>query len=209
MSHNIKLAHGAVPGPDEDTRVRYIPPPGADSYSVRGMIHRLTEDASPGEVASILEEVTSALAGVLPELIGLTAAAADWTRLRLSFDNPVPPNAPFETWTRLAAAHNMLEGAQEYLLDAEAGVAACPQERTHPRHHEMVYELRTRELLHDVMGAPAPHAAPSTADTRTETKRQQAAQSTSPNVVARGTPTQHETAEAPPSAASHRPPHTR
>ncbi|WP_285570323.1 hypothetical protein [Streptomyces sp. RTGN2] len=94
------------------------------------MIARLTEDATPDEVAGIIEEVNGALVGALPQLTELVATAADWTRLRLAFDvarhNPV-----FETWTRLAAAYGMLRDVQEQLEIAKDGVAA----RTDPRYH--------------------------------------------------------------------------
>ncbi|MEU6664025.1 hypothetical protein [Streptomyces sp. NPDC046821] len=104
-----------------------------------------------------------ALVGALPQLTELVAAAADWTRVRLTFDDPhhIPT---FETWTRLAAAHGMLQGVGEQLEVAEDGVTACPAERTDPRHHKMVSVLRTRELLDDVLGVSPVGAAPSAPD---------------------------------------------
>ncbi|WP_411076221.1 hypothetical protein [Streptomyces sp. cmx-4-7] len=157
MQHNIRLAHRSVPPrPETPLQVRHLPSASADPYSVRGMIARLTEDAAPDEVAQILEEVNGALVGALPELTELVGAAADWTRVRLTFDDP-HHNPTFETWTRLAAAHGMLQDVREQLKVAEDGVTACPVVRTDPRHHERVNVLRTRELLDDVFGsAPAP-----------------------------------------------------
>ncbi|MFI6653793.1 hypothetical protein ACIBI8_40130 [Streptomyces sp. NPDC050529] len=103
MQHNIRLAHrSAAPGSDKPLQVRHLPSASADPYSVRGMISRLHEDASPDEVAGIIEEVTGALVGALPELTELVASAADWTRARLDFDDP-HHHPTFETWTRLAA----------------------------------------------------------------------------------------------------------
>lgn len=97
MQHNIRLAHGGrASGADKPLHGRYLPHPSADPYSVPGMIARLTETASPDEVAAIVEEVTGALTGALPQLTELVAAAADWTRARLQFDDP-HHNATFET----------------------------------------------------------------------------------------------------------------
>ncbi|MFE1363804.1 hypothetical protein ACFW84_06105 [Streptomyces anulatus] len=126
MQHNIRLAHrSAAPGSDKPLQVRHLPNASADPYSVRGMISRLHEDASPDEVAGIIKEVNGALAGALPELTELVASAADWTRARLDFDDP-HHNPTFETWTRLAAAYGMLQDVRELLddvLDAEAAPA--------------------------------------------------------------------------------------
>ncbi|MFD4924194.1 hypothetical protein ACFWNE_23235 [Streptomyces goshikiensis] len=179
MQHNIRLAHHSVaPRPDTSLQVRHLPSASADQYSVRGMIARLAEDATPDEVAGILEEVNGALVGALPELTELVAAAADWTRVRLTFDDP-HHNPTFETWTRLAAAHGMLHDVQEQLEIAEDGVTACPAERTDPRHHEMVNVLRTRELLDDILGA-GPVAAATSAPTP-DTDRRRAARTSPPH----------------------------
>ncbi|SCE01171.1 hypothetical protein GA0115239_11586 [Streptomyces sp. BpilaLS-43] len=133
MQHNIRIAHrSAAPGSDKPLQVRDLPSASADPYSVRGMISRLHEDASPDEVAGIIEEVNGALVGALPELTELVASAADWTRARLDFDDP-HHNPTFETWTRLAAAYGMLQDVREQLEVAEDGLAACPAERTDPR----------------------------------------------------------------------------
>ena len=103
MQHNIRLAYGhKASGPDASLQARRLPHPSADPYSVPEMIARLTETATPHEVAGILEEVNGTL-GALPQLTELVAAAADWTRARLTFENP-HHNPTFETWTRLAAA---------------------------------------------------------------------------------------------------------
>ncbi len=134
MQHNIRLAHrSTAPGSDKPLQVRHLPSASADPYSVRGMVSRLHEDASPDEVAGIIEEVNGALVGALPELTELVASAADWTRARLDFDDP-HHNPTFETWTRLAAAYGMLQDVREQLEVAEDGLAACPAERTDPRH---------------------------------------------------------------------------
>ncbi|WP_330457392.1 hypothetical protein OIB37_11065 [Streptomyces sp. NBC_00820] len=185
MQHNIRLAQGGVEsGPDTPLQVRYLPHPSADPYSVPGLIARLTETATPREVAVIIEEVTSALVGALPQLTELVAAAADWTRVRLAFDDP-HHNPTFETWTRLAAAHGMLQDVQEQLEIAEDGIDACPAELTDPRHHKMVNVLRTRELLSDVLGAGAVAEAP--ADSDPQTSRQRAAVASSPQAAAQRT----------------------
>ncbi|MEU2223049.1 hypothetical protein [Streptomyces sp. NPDC018347] len=163
MQHNIRLAHsGRRLIDDPPLQVRRLPSAAADPCSVPGMIARLTEDASPDEVAGIIEEVNGALVGALPQLTELVAAAADWARVRLAFDDP-HHNPAMETWTRLAAAHGLLEDVREQLEAAEDGVAACPAERTDPRHHKMMNVLRTRELLDDVLGA-SPDASPPLAD---------------------------------------------
>ncbi|MGK9465063.1 hypothetical protein ACSLFT_34290 (plasmid) [Streptomyces sp. G6] len=128
-------------------------------------------------MAGIIEEVNGALVGALPELTELVASAADWTRTRLDFDDP-HHNPTFETWTRLAAAYEMLQDVREQLEVAEAGLAACPAERTDPRHHQMVNVLRSRELLDDVLGAeaaPVPSAA-----RNVDSDRQRAARASSP-----------------------------
>ncbi|MFD7070600.1 hypothetical protein ACFV97_25575 [Streptomyces sp. NPDC059913] len=181
MQHNIRLAHGdRTPGSDEPLQVRFLPRPAADPYSVPGMIVRLTENATPAEVASIIEEVNGTLVGALPQLTELVAAAADWVRARVPSD---PTEGPaVETWARLVAAHDMLLAVREQLEVAEDGVAACPAELGDPRHRRRFDVLRTRELLHDVLGAPAP------AVKKAEENRQRAARSSSPNAVPRKVP---------------------
>ncbi|WP_229902129.1 hypothetical protein [Streptomyces zaomyceticus] len=134
------------------------------------MIARLTDDATPDEVAGIIEEVNGALVGALPQLTELVAAAADWTRVRLAFDDP-HHNPVFETWTRLAAAHVMLQNVQEQLAATEDGIAACPAERTDPRFHDSVNVLRTRELPDDVLGSDTVSAAPSGRDPDADRRR--------------------------------------
>nr|WP_202434529.1 MULTISPECIES: hypothetical protein [unclassified Streptomyces] len=155
MQHSIRLAHrNAPPRPDTPLQVRHLPSASADPHSVRGMIARLTEDATPDEVAQILEDVNGALVGALPELTELVAAAADWTRGRLEF--PADPKVYYptwETWKVLAAAHEMLQDVHEELAVAADGVAACPDQRADLRHHEKVRTLRSRELLDDVFDA--------------------------------------------------------
>ncbi|WP_369392813.1 hypothetical protein AB5J72_38470 [Streptomyces sp. CG1] len=209
MQHNPRLAHGSeTSGSDKPLQVRYLPHPSTDPYSVPGMIARLTETATPKDVAAIIEEVNGALVGALPQLTELVAAAADWTRVRLAFDDP-HHNPAFETWTRLAAAHSMLRDVQEQLEIAEDGIAACPAELTDPRHHEMVNVLRTRELLSDVLGAGAVASAPTPADGDPEANRQRAARTSSPNAAAQRTTSPAGSAEVSASAAPPRVPRTR
>ncbi|MFJ8602230.1 hypothetical protein ACWEQC_34440 [Streptomyces shenzhenensis] len=154
MQHNIRLAYGGkASGPDAPLQVRHLPHPSADPYSVPGMIARLTETATPHEVAGIIEEVNGAL-GALPQLTKLVAAAADWTRARLTFENP-HHNPTFETWTRLAAATRMLRDVQEELVVAEDMIGACPVQLSDPKYHDEVPALRTREPLSDVLGNDA------------------------------------------------------
>ncbi|MFJ2720679.1 hypothetical protein [Streptomyces sp. NPDC087437] len=179
MQHNIRLAHRSVaPNSDKPLQVRHLPSASADPYSVRGMIARLNEDATPAEVAGIIEEVNGALVGALPELTELVAAAADWTRARLDFDDPYH-NPTFETWMRLVAAYGILQDVREQLEVAEDGVAACPAERTAPRHHERGNVLRSRELLDDVLGAEAVPAPSSVRSPGSD--RQRAARASSPH----------------------------
>jgi hypothetical protein len=177
MSHNIKLAHGEPAGPDAPLQVRYLPHPSADPYSVPGMIARLTETATPQDVASILEEVNGALVGALPQLSELLAAAADWTRLRLTFLGEPNRELVFETWTRLAAARGLLRDVEEELLAAQDLVTAIPGELRDPRCLDEIPVLRTHELLSDVLGhGAAPYDEPSAAPDA-EADRQRAARS--------------------------------
>ncbi|MEU9484541.1 hypothetical protein AB0D83_12910 [Streptomyces decoyicus] len=201
MQHNIRLAHdNETSSCHKSQEVRHLPHPSAAPYAVPGMIARVTETAAPEEVAGVVEEVNGALVGVLPQLTELVAAVADWTRVRLAFDEP-NHHPTFETWTRLAAAHGMLRDVQEQLEVAADGIAACPAERTDPRHHEAVNVLRTLELLGDVLGAVAPPA-----DRSPEADRQRAARTASPQAAAQRTPSPASTAEGrastPPPCAS-------
>lgn len=199
MQHNIRLAQrSAAPGPDSPLQARYVPSASADAHSARGMIARLHEDATPDEVAGIIEEINGALVGALPELTELVAAAADWTRTRLDFDDP-KHNPAFETWTRLAAAHGMLRDVREQLEAAEDGVADCPADRTDPRHHDMVNVLRSRELLDDALGAEA-ITAPSTVRSP-DSDRQRAARACSPHAGPPPSPGSPPAAAAPPPAS--------
>ncbi|WP_198358187.1 hypothetical protein [Streptomyces fildesensis] len=201
MHHNIRLAHGKPPLSDTPLQVRHLPHPSADPYSVPGMIARLNETATPREVACVIEEVNGALVGALPQLTELVAAAADWVRVRLDFDDP-HNNPTFEAWTRLSAAHVMLRDTQEQLEIAEDLVAACPAELSDSRHHEMVNVLRTRELLSDVLGAgPLADSAPSVAPDP-KTARQHAARTSSPQVVAARRATPSATTSEPSNRAS-------
>ncbi|MFG2381177.1 hypothetical protein [Streptomyces avermitilis] len=136
MQHNIRIAHGGeASGSDTPLQVRYLPHPSADPYSVTGMIARLTETATPHEVAGIIEEVNSTLVGALPQLTELVAAAADWTRARLAFEDP-HHNPTFDTCTRLAAATRLLRDVQEEMEAAEDMVAACPPELSDPKYRD-------------------------------------------------------------------------
>ncbi|OIK08068.1 hypothetical protein [Streptomyces monashensis] len=209
MQHNIRLAQSSeTSGSGKPLQVRYLPHPSSDPYSVPGMIARLTETATPDEVAGIIEEVNGALVGTLPQLTELVAAAADWTRVRLAFDDP-RHNPTFETWTRLAAAHRMLRDVQEQLEIAEDGIAACPAELTDPRHHEMVNVLRTRELLSDILGTGAIAAAPTPADGEPDANRQRAAHASSPNAAAQRTTSTANSAETSTGTPPPRAPRTR
>ncbi|MFF3069186.1 hypothetical protein [Kitasatospora sp. NPDC057936] len=159
MQHNIRLAHG--PAVEPPLRVRYFPPPAADPLSLPGMVSRLEVTASPDEVAGIIEEVTGALVGPLTQLTELVAASADWARARIhlaevgDFEDPAAGTS-YGLWARLASAHKMLTIAQQDLEGAVAPIAAAPAQLTDPRNHEPFQVLRTRELLHDVMGSVPP-----------------------------------------------------
>lgn len=135
MQHNIRLAQRSEAlGSDSPLQARHLPSASADPYSVRGMIARLHEDATPEEVAGIIEKVNGALVGALPELTELVAAAADWTRGRLEFPADPEVYPTWETWKALAAAHEMLHDVHEELAVAADGVAACPAQRADLRH---------------------------------------------------------------------------
>ncbi|MEU9155732.1 hypothetical protein AB0D59_35585 [Streptomyces sp. NPDC048417] len=211
MQHNIRLAHGSE-GSNSDTplQVRYLPHPSADPYSVPGMIARLTETATPHEVAGILEEVKAALAGALPQLTELVAAAADWTRARLTFENP-HHNPTFDTWTRLAAAARLLRDVQEELEVAEDMIAACPAELSDPKYRDEVPVLQTRELLSDVLGSDAIADTKPPAAQNPGADRQRAARASSPHAaIQRTAPSAGATSEPPASPPPPRsPPHTR
>ncbi|WP_432063499.1 hypothetical protein [Streptomyces sp. S1] len=172
MQHNIRLAHrSAPPRPDTSLKVRHLPSASADPHSIRGMIARLTEDATPDEVAGILEEVNDTLVGALSELSELVGAAADWTRVRLEFPLPVAHNHTWETWKRLAAAHDYLKDVRRELEAAEDGVAECPVEHGNPQHYAKVHTLRSRELLDDVFDADPAAAASSAPAPDTDHRR--------------------------------------
>ncbi|MEU9397378.1 hypothetical protein AB0D86_46275 [Streptomyces sp. NPDC048324] len=205
MQHNIRLAHGGeASGSDTPLQVRHLPHPSADPYSVPGMIARLTETATPHEVAGIIEEFNGALVGALPQLTELVAAAADWTRARLTFEDP-HHNPAFETWTRLAAATRLLRDVQEELEVAEEMVAACPAEFSDPKYRDEVPALRTRELLSDVIADTKPPAAQNP-----EADRQRAARASSPQAATqRATPSAGATSEPPATAPPPRSPRTR
>jgi hypothetical protein len=202
MQHNIRLAYGdPLPAPDTPLKVRALPDPSADPHSVPGMIARLTETAMPSEVAGIVEEANDALIGAVPQLTELIAAAADWTRVRLEFDDP-HPSMTFETWTRLAAAHGMLRDVQEQLEIAGDGIAACPAELTDPRHHKAVNVLRTRELLSDVLGADAVAAAVPPVGRDPDVNRQRAARGASPQATVQRTTPSASSSEVPASPST-------
>lgn len=143
------------------------------------------------------------------ELTELVAAAADWTRARLNFENP-HHNPTFETWTRLAAVTRMLRDVQEELEVAEDMIAACPAELGDPRYRDEVPALRTREVLSDGLGDDAvadnqPSAAPSP-----EAGRQRADRASSPHAaIQRTAPSAGAASEPPTSASPPRPPRSR
>ncbi|MGJ5799834.1 hypothetical protein ACSCB1_11995 [Streptomyces europaeiscabiei] len=185
MQHNIRLAHGGeASGSDTPLQVRYLPHPSADPYSVPGMIARLAETATPHEVAGIIEEVNGALVGALPQLTELVAAAADWTRARLTFEDP-HHNPTFDKWTRLAAATRLLRDVQEELEVAEDMVAACPAELSDPKYRYEVPVLRTRELLSDALGNDAVADTKLSAAQNPGADRQRAARASSPHAATR------------------------
>ncbi|MGW8885996.1 hypothetical protein [Streptomyces sp. NPDC055749] len=198
MQHNIRLAQrSAAPGSEKPLQVRQLPSTSADPYSVRGMISRLHEDASPDEVAGIIEEVNGTLVGALPELTELVASAADWPRARLDFDDP-SHNPTFETWTRLPPRTECSRTSVSKLEVAEDGLAACPAERTDPRRHQIVNALRSRELLDDGLSAeaaPAPSAA-----RNFDSDRQRAARASSPRAGTSPSTGSPPTTAAPPPA---------
>ncbi|MGW7730865.1 hypothetical protein ACWGJ6_47600 [Streptomyces canus] len=210
MQHNIRLAYGGkASGPDAPLQARHLSHPSSDPYSVPGMIARLTETATPHEVAGIIEEVNGALVGALPQLTELVVAAADWTRARLTFENP-RHNPTFETWTRLAAATRMLRDVQEELEVAEDMIAACPAELSDPRYRDEVPALRTREPLSDVLGDDAVADTQPSAVQNREAGRQQAARASSPHAaIQRTAPSARAASEPPTSAPPPRSPRTR
>ncbi|WP_224277338.1 hypothetical protein [Streptomyces sp. LS1784] len=111
-------------------------------------------------------------------------------RARVDFDPP-GYNLPYDMWTRLVTAHQALLTVREDLEAATEGIAACPAEPSPSRYPDLMPVLRTRELLHDVIGA-APEPGANTPDTR----RQAATLATSPHTTA------HRAAAAnPPTAA--------
>jgi hypothetical protein len=209
MQHNIRLAYrGKAPGSDTPLQARRLPHPSADPYFVPGMLARLTERATPHEVAGIIEEVNGAL-GALPQLTELVAAAADWTRARLTFENP-HHNPTFETWTRLAAATRMLRDVQEELAVAEDMIGACPVQLSDLKYRDEVPALRTREPLSDVLGNDtiADNEPPATQNP--EADRRRAALASSPHAsTQRTTPSVSETSEPPASAPPPRSPRSR
>ncbi|MFF4980894.1 hypothetical protein ACFY3O_12655 [Streptomyces sp. NPDC001046] len=209
MQHNIRLAYGGkAPGSDTPLQVRHLPHSSADPYSVPAMIARLTETATPHEVAGIIKEVNGTL-GALPQLTELVAAAADWTRARLTFENP-HHNPTFETWTRLAAATRMLRDVQEELAVAEDMIGACPVQLSDPQYRDEVPALRTREPLSDVLGndAVADNEPPATRNP--EADRRRAARASSPHAgTQRIAPSVGAMSEPPASAPSPRSPRSR
>lgn len=209
MQHNIRLAYGhKASGPDASLQARRLPHPAADAYSVPGMIARLTETATPHGVAGIIEEVNGAL-GALPQLTELVAAAADWTRARLAFENP-HHNPTFETWTRLAAATRMLRDVQEELAVAGDMIAACPVQLSDPKYRDEVPALRTREQLSDVLGNDAVADDEPPATQNPEADRCRAARASSPHAgTQRTAPSADATSEPLTSASPPRSPRTR
>lgn len=193
MQHNIRLAHSGWPSPPtqdagsapagEPLQVRFIPHPSQDPDSVPGMIVRLTEDAAPRDVAAMIEEVTGALTGAMPQLIEFVAAAADWTRARLDYDHPDYSNA-YDTWMGLHAAHLSLGAALDYLDSAIDPVSRLPAQTAAPDLDPPFPVLRTRDLLHDVMGA-RPDEPAEQPDAAARSDRRHAALASSPQAASR------------------------
>ncbi|WP_225080601.1 hypothetical protein [Streptomyces sp. CoT10] len=137
------------------------------------------------------------------------AAAADWTRARLTFENP-HHNPTFETWTRLAAATRMLRDVQEELAVAEDMIGACPVRLSDPKYRDEVPALRTREPLSDVLGndAVADNKPPATQNP--EVDRCRAARASSPHAgTQRTAPSAGAASEPPTGALPPRSPRTR
>ncbi|MFE7124914.1 hypothetical protein [Streptomyces sp. NPDC057617] len=204
MAHNIRLAHSNEPA-------TAAPPNRPDPYSVPGMLLRLTETTAPADVARMVEEITSPLFGVLPQVTELVATTADWTRSRLNFDGPLH-NPVFEVWQRLAVCTSLLQDAIEELDDAYAGIAACPAALSDPKHQDMVRILRTREGEDDIFTTPGQPPAEPTAfqHPQAESTRQQAASAASPRATAQGaTPSATVHTGTQPPATPTRPPRTR
>jgi hypothetical protein len=210
MRHNIRLAHGGeASGSERPLQLRHLPQPSAQPHSVPGMIARLTKTATPQEVAGIIEDVNGALVGALPQLTELVAAAADWTRARLTFENP-HHNPTFETWTRLAAATRMLRDVQEELAVAEDMIAACPAELSDPKYRDEVPVLRTGELLSDIVVDDAVADTKLSAAQNPGADRQRVARASSPHAATRrATPSADATSEPPATAPPPRSPRTR
>ncbi|MFE7834966.1 hypothetical protein ACFU53_02485 [Streptomyces sp. NPDC057474] len=208
MQHNIRLAYGhKASGPDASLQARHLPHPSAAPYSVPGMTARLTEMATPHEVAGIIKEVNGALGP--PQLTELVAAAADWTRARLTFENP-HHNPTFETWTRLAAATRMPRDVQEQLVVAGDMIGACPVQLSDPKYRDEVPALRTREPLSDVLGNDAVADNEPPAIQNPEADRCRAARASSPHAgTQRTAPSVDATSEPPTSASPPRSPRTR
>ncbi|MFF2142214.1 hypothetical protein [Kitasatospora sp. NPDC058190] len=197
MQHNVRLAQRGEGPSEPPLQVRYFPPPAADRYSLPGMVVRLEEDASPQDVAGIIEETTGALVGPLPQLTELVAAAADWARVRVELGSP--DHGPVaEVWTQLASAHRMLTLAQEDLETALVRIADCPAEVAENPLGNLLPVLRTRELLHDVMGAVPPPTP--------DAQRRQAAVASSPTAanIRSTTPERTTTPSAAPAAQPRR-----
>jgi hypothetical protein len=199
MQHNIRSAYGdQASRSDEILQARHRPATTVDPSSVPEMTMRLTETASPEEVAGIIAKVNGALAGPLPQLTELVAAAADWTRARLDFDGP-DHTPTFEVWQQLATATRMLQQAEQELAEVVEKVSACPPEPSDPRHHESVQALHRKELLPEVLDNP-PVADTTSPDQ--DAQRQRTARATSPHASVRQVMPTPDPGAGPPSAKS-------
>jgi hypothetical protein len=176
MAHNIRLVHG------EPSRPGAAPVP--DPHSVTGMTDRLTETATPEEVAAVLAEITTPVTGPLAQLTELIAAAADWASLRVTFDEP-HRKVSSETWSKLTACYEDLRRTEQWLYEVQESIPTIPGDLRDPRLDGAFRTLRTQATHDDAPGEP-PAA------------QQHAARTTSPHTAAGP--------EVPPSAQPAAPP---
>jgi hypothetical protein len=188
MAHNIRLAREGASGPDSPSTARFVGPAAA----LRDLADQLTEEAAPAEAARIVQQILDPETGVLAALTDLTAAATDWARARLTFDNP-HRNPGFELWKRLNGCTSMLAEIGLDLRTAPSEIAASPQAPVDSTHHDFI--RRRRDNTSGSRAASGsdglsvlstPGAMESYSDFQdAEANRQRAARSASPNATAR------------------------
>lgn len=204
MAHNIQLAHGT---PRPNAAVATDP-----AAALRQLADRLTETASPVEVSQLLDQVLAPETGVLAALTEVTAAATDWARARLSFENP-DHNPGFDLWMRLNGCTSMLAEINHDLRSAAQEATVRPHDPVDSRHHDFIQRRR------DPDSSPAPDAErlsvlsePGAMDTYSGFKNEQAARqrvARSHSPLASAQTTNAASAQPPPSAAPGRTPRTR